>query len=134
MIYFIFSSIPNFLGLADQVSPGCVTTRTQARAVISLRNKDPFGGRGPRVLDVAFPRTGGKPVPPEARCTRQGNGFSKGKNARLKEGRREGAMYRSVTESRQNRNEKRKAVYWLEGILFASAVLVGVVFLFGLSV
>lgn len=43
-------------------------------------------------------------------------------------------MYRSVTESRQNRNEKRKAVYWLEGILFASAVLVGVVFLFGLSV
>ena len=58
----------------------------------------------------------------------------RGKKNRFSEEPGEGGMYRSVTESRQNRSEKRKTFYWLEGVIFASALLVGVVLLLGLSV
>ena len=41
-------------------------------------------------------------------------------------------MYRSVIESEQEGNERRRLWRWVEGILVAAVVVVGVTYLFGL--
>ncbi|WP_277345406.1 hypothetical protein [Pelagibius litoralis] len=41
-------------------------------------------------------------------------------------------MYRSVIESEQEGSERRRVRRWVEGILVAAVVIVGVTYLFGL--
>ncbi|MGD1876868.1 MAG: hypothetical protein ACFB13_05130 [Kiloniellaceae bacterium] len=41
-------------------------------------------------------------------------------------------MYRSVIESEQEGSERRRLWRWVEGILVAAVVVVGVTYLFGL--
>jgi hypothetical protein len=96
-------------------------TRTSPPAVLSWRQSDAAMG-----LLAAWKRNKGR--------LGESRTIGRGKLDPVEDDRGEGSMYRSVTESRQNKSEKRKTFYWLEGVIFASALLIGVILLLGLTV